>query len=158
MLTMQPSGSPLDPRAGEEDKHAPMQAFEKSQNWATAEPTLAEELAILGDDGVVEMTNLQEEDTGVPGVIFISTIMGSHGPRVKYFLKAGRDQPSFSVSIAEEPKILANSLPQRTLRRAMPDVVAWVKLNRKALLRFWNEGDTWSIREVAAFVASLKKV
>ena len=135
-----------------------MQAFERSQNWAKAEPTVAEELAVLGDDDVVEMTNLQEEDTGVPGVIFISTMMGSHGPRVKYFLKAGRDQPSFSVSIAEDPKILANSLPQKTLSRTAPAVVAWVELNRSALLLFWNEGDTMSIREVAAFVASLKKV
>ena len=34
------------------------------------EPTLAEELSSLGDDNVVEMTNLQEEDTGIAGVIF----------------------------------------------------------------------------------------
>ena len=61
------------------------------------------------------MTNLQEEDTGIPGVILISTAMGSHGPRVKYFVKAGRNQPSFSVSISDGPKVLANSLPQRDL-------------------------------------------
>ena len=55
------------------------------------EPTLGDELAVLGDDDVVEMTNLQEDDTGIPGVIFISTAMGSHGPRVKYFVE-GRAQ------------------------------------------------------------------
>src|SRR4051812_38814248 len=62
----------------------------------TAEPTLAEELAGFGEDDLVEMTNLQEDDTGIPGVIFISTTRGSHGPCVKYFVKAGRSQPSFS--------------------------------------------------------------
>jgi hypothetical protein len=61
------------------------------------EPTLGEEFAAFADDDIVEITNLQEDDTGIPGVIFISTAMGFHGPRVKYFIKAGRSQPSFSV-------------------------------------------------------------
>jgi hypothetical protein len=54
-----------------------------------AGPRLAEELAALAENEWVEMTNLHEKDTGEPGVIFISTAMGEHGPRVKYFLKAG---------------------------------------------------------------------
>jgi hypothetical protein len=122
-----------------------------------AEPTLAQELAAIGD-GVAEMTNLQEGDTGIAGVIFISTMMGRHGPRVKYFIRAGRDQPSFSVSIADEPRVLANSLPRRHLDRASPAVIEWVKLNREALLRFWNEGDAFSVRELTEFVASLQKL
>ena len=43
---------------------------------------LAEELA---EDDVVEMANLTTAQTGVPGTIFISTAMGGHRPRVKYF-------------------------------------------------------------------------
>jgi hypothetical protein len=131
---------------------------EQHKDVRTREPTLGEELALIGDEEIVEMTNLQEEDTGIPGVIFISTAMGSHGPRVKYFKKAGRDQPSCSISIADSPRILANSLPARDLNRAAPAVVEWVRLNRRALLRFWNEGETYSIRDVAAFVASLQKL
>jgi hypothetical protein len=104
------------------------------------------------------MTNLQEKDTGVPGVIFISTAMGPHGPRVTYFLKAGRDQPGFSVSIAEEPRLLANSLPDRAVRRAAPRVIEWVRLNRIELLRFWSEGDSFTLDEVVAFVRGLRKV
>ena len=50
----------------------------------------------LTDDDVVEMANLTTAQTGVPGTIFISTAMGGHGPRVKYFLQPGRSQPSFS--------------------------------------------------------------
>ena len=122
------------------------------------EPTLGDELAALGDDDVVEMTNLQEEDTGVPGIIFISTAMGSHGPRVKYFVKTGRGQPSFSVSISATPGVLASSLPQREVSRAAPIVIEWVKLNSVALLRFWNEGETFSVREMVEFVAALQKI
>jgi hypothetical protein len=135
-----------------------MQTGQHARQWKGIEPTLGDELASIGDDDVVEMTNLQEADTGIVGVIFISTAMGSHGPRVKYFIKAGRNQPSFSVSIADEPKVLANSLPQHDLNRAAPAVIGWVRLNRKALLEFWNEGDRLSIHEVLDFVKSLKKV
>jgi hypothetical protein len=127
-------------------------------NARATEPTLAEELAGSGDDDVVEMTNLQEDDTGIPGVIFISTAMGSHGPRVKYFVKAGRSQPSFSVSISDTPRILANGLPQRDLDRASGSVIEWVKLNREMLLRFWNDGDSYSIHQVVDLVKSLKKL
>lgn len=122
------------------------------------EPTLGEELAAFGEDGVVEMTNLQEDDTGIPGVIFISTAMGSHGPRIKYFVKAGRNLPSFSVSISDHPEVLANSLPQRDLNRASASVIEWVGLNKDALLRFWNEGDSYSIHQVVDLVRSLKKL
>jgi hypothetical protein len=104
------------------------------------------------------MTNLQEDDTGIPGVIFISTAMGSHGPSVKYFVTAGRTQPSFSVSLSDTPRILANSLPQRDLSRASGPVTEWVRLNRDALLRFCNEGDSYSIRQVVDFVKSLNKL
>jgi hypothetical protein len=131
---------------------------QRAHQLRAIEPTLADELAGLGDDDVVEMTNLQEDDTGIPGVIFISTAMGSHGPCVKYFVKAGRSQPSFSVSIADTPRILANSLPQRDLNRASASVIEWVRINKDALLRFWIEGDGYSIHEVVELVRSLKKI
>src|ERR1700757_312424 len=53
---------------------------------------LAEELA---EDDVVETANLTTAQTGVPGTIFISTAIGGHEPRVKYFLQPGRSQPAF---------------------------------------------------------------
>ena len=122
------------------------------------ELTLGQELAAFGDDDVVEMTNLQEDVTGIAGIIFISTAMGAHGPRVKYFVKAGRSQPSFSVSISDKPRILANSLPERDLSRASASVIEWVRINKDTLLSFWNEGDSYTIHEVVALVNSLKKI
>ena len=75
-----------------------------------ADTLLAEELA---SEDVVEMANLTTAQTGVPGTILISTAMGGHGPRVKYFLEPGRPQPSFSVTVSDAPVVVANSLPVR---------------------------------------------
>jgi len=116
---------------------------------------LADELA---REELVEMANLTSAQTGVAGTIFISTAMGGHGPRVKYFLRPGRTQPSFSVSIADPPAVVANSLPARTLRQMAPPVIAWVALNRDSLLDFWQHGDSWTQPEVNDFIQRLLRV
>jgi hypothetical protein len=95
-----------------------------------ADLSLADELA---SDDDIQMANLTTAQTGVPGTIFISTAMGAHGPRVTYFLQPGRSQPRFSVSIADPPAAVANSLPPQTLRQVSPEVIKWVSLNRDAL-------------------------
>lgn len=120
-----------------------------------ADTPLVDELA--GED-VVEMANLTTAQTGVVGTIFISTAMGSHGPRVKYFEQPGRAQPSFSVTISDSPAVVANSLPARVARQMAPQVIAWVSRNRDALLDFWNHGDTWSQPEVNDFIQKLQRV
>ena len=116
---------------------------------------LADELAL---DDVVEMANLTSAQTGIPGTIFISTAMGSHGPRVKYFIQPGRTQPSFSVSIGDAPVVVANSLPTRTLHQMSPQVISWVLRNKDELLDFWHRGDTWTQPEVNAFIQRLRRV
>ena len=121
-----------------------------------AEPTYEEEIASLGDDDLFDMVNLTKDDTGIDGVIFISTAVGGHGPRVKYYLKTRKDQPSFSVSISDEPRVLASSLPAHVVRRAAPLVIDWVKKNQADLLAFWNEGTEWPAREVEQLLARLR--
>jgi hypothetical protein len=120
-----------------------------------ADISLADELS--GED-LVEMANLTSAQTGVAGTIFISTAMGAHGPRVKYFVRPGRTQPSFSVSIADPPMVVANSLPARTLRQFSPQVIEWVRRNRDALLDFWNKGDGWTQPEVNDFIQQLQRI
>ncbi len=120
-----------------------------------ADTLLADELA---EDDVVEMANLTAAQTGVPGTIFISTAMGGHGPRVKYFLQPGRTQPSFSVAIAGTPTVVANSLPVRVVRQRSPQVIEWVSRNRDALLDFWYHGDSWTQPEVNDFIQKLHRV
>jgi hypothetical protein len=120
-----------------------------------ADVTLAHELA---HEEVVEMANLTSAQTGITGTIFISTAMGQHGPRVKYFERPGRTQPSFSVSIADVPTVVANSLPPRAVRQMAPQVIDWVLRNRDALLDFWHNGDTWAQSEVNEFIQNLRRV
>jgi len=120
-----------------------------------ADTTLADDLR---EDILVEMANLTTAQTGVPGTIFISTAMGGHGPRVKYYLQPGRAQPGFSVTIADAPTVLANSLPVRVVRQISPQVIAWVSHNKDALLDFWYHGDTWTQPEVNDFIQKLKPV
>jgi hypothetical protein len=120
-----------------------------------ADPSLAEELA---REELVEMANLTTAQTGIAGTIFISTAMGAHGPRVKYFLQPGRSQPSFSVSIDDMPSVVANSLPARVVRQMSPQVIEWVSRNRDTLLDFWHHGDTWTQPEVNDFIQRLVRV
>ena len=119
------------------------------------DPLLAEELA---REDTVEMANLTTAQTGIAGTVFISTAMGADGPRVKYFVQPGRTQPSFSVSVADTPAVVANSLPARTLRQMAPQVIEWVSRNRIALLDFWNNGDSWTQPEVNDFIQRLHSV
>jgi hypothetical protein len=123
-----------------------------------ADPSLDEEFSAFGDDDVMEFMNLTQEDTGIEGTIFISTPMGGHGPRVKYFVKTGPGQKSFSVSISAEPQVVASSLPDRITNRMAHDVIEWVRLNRSTLLKFWTEGKYWSLSELNAFAKRLKKL
>jgi hypothetical protein len=116
---------------------------------------LAEELS---SDIVVDMANLTTAQTGIVGTIFISTAMGAHGPRAKYFLQPGRTQPSFSVSISDAPTVVANSLPVRVVRQMSPQVIEWVLRNKDALLDFWHNGDTWTHHEVNDFIQKLRRV
>jgi hypothetical protein len=120
-----------------------------------ADTRLAEELV---DDDVVEMANLTTAQTGVPGTIFISTAMGGHGPRIKYFLRPGRSQPSFSVAVADNPTVITNSLPLQVVRQRSPQVIDWVSRNKDALLDFWYHGDTWTNPEVNDFIQNLRRV
>ncbi|RZJ42052.1 MAG: hypothetical protein EON87_15460 [Brevundimonas sp.] len=77
---------------------------------------------------------------------------------MKFYLKPGRDQPSFSIAVAAEPRVVGNSLPDRDLARRSPAVIDWVALNHVALARFWWEGQGWTNREVQDFIAALAKV
>lgn len=133
----------------------PKEAF---QEMDRLEPTLAEEMGSFGTGDLMDFMNLTADETGIEGTIFVSTAMGSHGPRVKYFQQAGKHAKSLSISIAVEPKLLASSLPDRITRRMAPLVSEWVNSNWAALLKFWNEGELWTRAEVNAFADSLKKL
>lgn len=135
-----------------------MAVHENIAVWTDREPTLDEEIGALDDEDIFDMANLVEAQTGIPGIVTITTVMGQHGPRVKYLLKPGRHQPSFSVAVAPTPRVVANSLDDRDLRRMAPTVIAWVAANHEALASFWWDGADWTAPDVQTFIASLVKV
>ena len=126
--------------------------------WTDREPTLDEELRALSDEDAPEMANLPPDWTGVLATLFISTAMGQHGPRVKIYMKTGRGQPSASISIGPNPRVLASSLDDRDLAHVAPKAIEWVALNHEALTTFWFEGESWMDDQVTAFKQGLKRV
>jgi hypothetical protein len=108
---------------------------------------------------LVEMANLPRRDTGVEGIIYISTAQGSHGPRVKWFPdRPSRDAPCLTVTLEAEPRAINHGLPSRQAQAAEAQVKEWVALNRDALLEFWQHGVSWTRDEVNAFIDGLAKL
>jgi hypothetical protein len=110
------------------------------------------------DDTIFEMANLHKSQTGIDGFVWISTLMTGHAPKIKYFAKSGRAQPSFSVIIFDQPRVVANSLPTCTVSQMAPLVIMWVSLNKDSLLDFWHHGDTWSAGQFIDFLQSFHRI
>jgi hypothetical protein len=128
------------------------------RSWPVG-PTLAEELARLGPEEILDMRVLEPDQTGVPFLVWISTRMASHGPRVKGYLgRSGSDQPSFSMTVSAQPEVVASSYSDRETNHAAAQLAPWVRANADALKRLWHEGNGWTDREVRAFVDGLEKV
>lgn len=124
---------------------------------------LAEEQAALLaadlDEEMFDVVNLPRQDTGLAGVVFVSTVQGSHGPRVKWYPgRPGRDAPCLNVTIEAMPRVISLGLPDRDARAAGSEVARWVSTNREALLRFRRDGLSWTRDEVDAFVEGLAKL
>lgn len=111
------------------------------------------------DMRLVEMANLTERDTAIPGWIYVSSQRGRHGPRVKYYVeRPARRTRCMSVAISDEARIFNDRLPADVVERIGPLVQAWVRQNKDALLAFWNDGYRWSREEVDRFLLGLRKL
>jgi hypothetical protein len=123
-------------------------------------PQPAVPLATLNDEiGLFEMANLSSAQTGMDGVIYISTAQAGHGPRVKWYPGRPRDgAPCLIVTIEASPAVMNKNLRQTEADTAAGRVQAWVALNREALLAFWTEGNTWLDEEVATFKRGLRRL
>lgn len=131
-----------------------------------ARPGPAEEQAALRSgaaadaaEDMFDVVNLPRQDTGIAGVVFVSTEQGAHGPRVKWYPgRPGHVVPCLTVTLEAPPRIINHGLPEQDARAAGREVAEWVSLNRQALLRFWRDGLSWTRDEVDAFVATLVKL
>ncbi|MGU3360843.1 hypothetical protein ACLBWX_10950 [Methylobacterium sp. M6A4_1b] len=74
-------------------------------------------------DALIEMANLDEQDTNVPGTIFVSTALGARGPHAKWYPdRAGRTLPCLIVSIGPDPQVRDDFLASHVSRVALPRV------------------------------------
>jgi hypothetical protein len=111
------------------------------------------------EDELFDVVNLPRADTGVDGTIYLSTMQGQHGPRIKWFPgRPSRDGACLTVTLEATPRILNHGLPQRDVAAVSPALLGWVRSNRGELLRFWNDGLSWTRDEVDAFVEGLIKL
>lgn len=95
------------------------------------------------------MANLYEEDTGVDARIWVSTKYAGHKPR----LKVKKDDNEVSMSIEDEPKVLAPKKPK--IDTSIIDAAKqWIVLNKDILLEYWND----SSLSTTKFIGALKKV
>jgi len=108
----------------------------------------------VDDDGILLMTNVHQDDTGLPIIVWASMKMSGSGPRIKVqnnYLK----KPTynfFSVSIEENPKAVSKKKIKIT-NQDLRAVFDWVILNKKCLMDVWN-GKISSMD----FVRAMKKV
>ena len=136
----------------------PTESREPGRRWPK-EPTLDHLLSALAPEDIFDMRVLEPDQTGVPFLVWISTRLGQHGPRVKGYLgRSGGDQPSFSMTISEQPEVVATSYSDRETAQAAKALAPWIISNAPALRTLWFDGNGWTDRQVRAFVDGLTKV
>ena len=85
-----------------------------------------------------EMSNLRQEDTGLPVIVWVSVKRGKHSARIKV-------QPSKShkididsgipITISDAPEnIEGYNIPSKTFNK----ISEWIILNKTPLLKYWN--------------------
>jgi len=87
-----------------------------------------------------EMANLRQRDTGLPMITYVSDGDGiSHGPRIKVQrnYSTNKQDDMFSVSIAENPKVVAGDQGEIS-SKDLKKVFSFIGLNLDSLLKLWN--------------------
>lgn len=84
---------------------------------------------------MINLANLKPASTGFKHYIWVGKPDPRHGHRIKVVNETGRIDPddSFSLSISDEPKIVAGEsrIPARELNK----IKQWIKLNKDLLIR-----------------------
>jgi hypothetical protein len=110
------------------------------------------------EDDPVEMANLTEDETGVSGIVYVSTRQGRHGPRIKWYPQpAGADQAFLTITLEVPPRMLNHGVAPRAASGAVA-AAEWAKVNRAALLRLWSEGTAFTRTELNGFLDGLQKL
>src|SRR5688500_15959808 len=85
-----------------------------------------------------EMANLSARTTGLPLTVWVSPRGNAqHDVRIKVSLTPGRMEGTDTavVAVRPEPRLLHGEIEPRDLER----IVAWIRLNRDALVALWDD-------------------
>lgn len=98
-----------------------------------------ENTPICFENSLMEMANLEPEETGLDYLIWIGSSPAVHGDRIKVVLEKGKvtSKNSFSLSIQDEPEIVAgnaDSLSAKELKK----IKSWIKQNKENLIKHAN--------------------
>jgi len=87
---------------------------------------------------LMEMANVATKRTGLNQVIWISSKMGSHGPRIKVSNNNSKFDLSdnFSVSISDNPEVISGEV--KIKNSDLKKIKEWIKLNRNVLMKLWE--------------------
>lgn len=113
---------------------------------------------------VFEMANLDSSDTGFPGTVYISTKFERHSARVKWYpgRNAGDAAPCIIVPLVQKPnakqKYINKGISQHEADQAYKNLEIWIEKNRTKILKFWDEGTSWTRHEVSEFLNTFEKI
>lgn len=108
---------------------------------------------------MIFMVNLAQDETGVEGIIHITTLRGSQGPSIAWYPSMpDGDTASVTVTIEAKPRSMNNGVDAAQWQGVEPAMLRWVVLNHADLLDFWNLGAAWPRGQVHDFIDRLRKL
>ncbi len=108
------------------------------------------------DDIIFEMSNLNQRITGLQhGYIFISSSYPNKIARIKYY--ESMKGKNVSITIENNPKILIGDTTILTGKHKK-QVFKFISINKKILLKYWNDVVGMDSDQVNKLLDKLKKV
>ena len=98
----------------------------------------------------MDIANLYEEDTEIPGRVFVTSAYGNLKPRLEYIV----DGVKMFVSIEDNPMLLYPESMEETIAAYFKGIGDWIKINKENLLEFWYNPEM----SLSKFVENLKTV
>lgn len=98
----------------------------------------------------LDIANLYEEDTEIPGRVFVTSAYGNLKPRLEYIV----DGVKMFVSIEDNPMLLNPESMEETIVAYFKGIGDWIKINKENLLEFWYNPEM----SLSKFAKNLKTV
>lgn len=94
---------------------------------------------ILNEDQLWEMANIDQQDTGLAVMVYVSPKNANHGPRIKFMnsYSNGYDSKLVLPMTIDDKPIIPISFNRKIKQRDINDIKNWIILNKDILLDYW---------------------